>query len=458
MKLFKTTSNSIIRTIAETNAGFVNPDPIGQRPPVSSRNNKAQGIIESVMMGISVGAITVRNIENDDKAQEIYPGVKWLVVDGGNRIRAMRDFYNGRFPLKSGENYLNLTEEDREKFDNTELTFFVYECDDVTGTEIFRRLNTVTPVNQIEMTMANDVSEVAKQIRTRVKSYKEYGYNDIHPIFEVKTKKDGTMKAVNWSTDINPRRKWDEFVAVAILKALGGGNVNAGLDSIEKLVEDDPVLSKKVLEHVDSFLTDAMTIAKEKNYKLNADTFGAMHCVWFGLLERNNVFAITDYTEFANEFYKVHAELTGKTPNFNDDTLITYPDGERGTIKQDTNTIKKFARKAIAYPSNPAMQNHVASMYIEQMNLTECVIFRDTRRTVTKDEKFEMLAAQNFRCAIDGEPLDINDAIFGHDTAWAHGGQLEDGQIIRKIHNVNMGTTTLDEYRMILDLRKAKAS
>jgi len=67
-----------------------------------------------------------------------------------------------------------------------------------------------------------------------------------------------------------------------------------------------------------------------------------------------------------------------------------------------------------------------------------------------------MLALQDFKCAIDGQALNIDDAIFGHDTAWADGGQIEEGAIIRKVHNVNMGTTTLDEYRLILEMRKQK--
>lgn len=448
--MFEVKSRKLIDIVTRTNAGFINPDPIGQRPPVSKTNTKAQGILDSIMKGYSVGAITVRDISKDEKAQKIYPGVEWLVVDGGNRVRAIRDFFNGRFPTKNKKSYLNLSEKERDEFEATELTFFVYTCDDVQGTEIFRRLNTVTPVNQIEMTMANDTSRIAKEIRSRVKSYKEYGYNDIHPIFEVKSKKDGSLKAVNWSTDINPRRKWDEFVAVAILKALGGGNVAAGLDEIEDLVEKDPDVSSSVLKTVDKFFDNVLDIANQKSYKLNADIFGALHCVWFGLYERNKEFKIGNFETFANEFYKVHAEFTGKTKNSNDDTLITYPDGSRGTTKTDTNTVKKFARKAIAYPSNPAMQNHVAEMYLDKMDLDNCVVFRDSRRTVTKDQKFEMLAAQDFKCAIDGQPLDINDAIFGHDTPWAKGGQIEEGKIIRKSHNIDMGCLTIDQYRNVL--------
>jgi hypothetical protein len=31
-----------------------------------------------------------------------------------------------------------------------------------------------------------------------------------------------------------------------------------------------------------------------------------------------------------------------------------------------------------------------------------------------------------------------------------------EGAVIRKSHNINMGQTTIEEYRMILELRKGK--
>lgn len=444
--------------VSYTIAGHINPDPIGQRPPVQSGPKKAQGIIDSILRGFSVGTITVRDIKNDKENQLIYPGVKWLVIDGGNRIRAIRDFHAGRFSTQDGKTYLTLNDDERKLFEDTVLSFFVYTCNNVEATEIFRRLNTVTPVNQIEMIMANDVSNVAKQIRTRVKSYKEYGYNNILKIFEVKTKTDGTVKSAHWGTDINPRRKWDEYVGVAYVKAIGRGNVNAGLDALETLVEADPTIAADVHKVVDSFFDDVLKIASSKNKKLNSDVFAALQAVWFGLYERNKVFAIKDHSEFASEFFKAHATLTGHLAHKYDTEVRDFASGDRGTLKKKTEIVRSFARTAISNFANPSEQHEVAQLYLSEMNLDGVVLYRDERRTVSKDTKFDMLAKQGFRCAIDGEPLDIEDAIFGHDTAWAHGGQIEDGMIIRKTHNVNMGTTTIDEYRMILELRKAKGN
>jgi hypothetical protein len=69
-----------------------------------------------------------------------------------------------------------------------------------------------------------------------------------------------------------------------------------------------------------------------------------------------------------------------------------------------------------------------------------------------------MLAYQNFTCAIDGDELDIDNAIFGHDTPWSAGGQIEDGVIIRNTHNVDMGTMTISEYKAYLEFKTARES
>jgi len=75
-----------------------------------------------------------------------------------------------------------------------------------------------------------------------------------------------------------------------------------------------------------------------------------------------------------------------------------------------------------------------------------------------KSTKFDMLASQGFVCFLDGEPLDIEDAIYGHDFAHAKGGKTDflNGKIIRKSHNDDMGTLSFDEYMMVLEMRKQK--
>ena len=455
---------SLQEVLNEVTVGTINPDPIGQRPPVQSGWNKSQGIIDSILRGFSVGTITVRDIENDSKNQEIYQGVNWLVLDGGNRIRAIRDFTRGRFatlkcedmPEISEKTFLQLSEEYRLKLEETVLQFTVYTCSDSEGTQIFRRLNTVTPVNQIEMIMANDISSPAKIMRSQVKSYKEYGYNKINPLFELTTKADGSMKPVHWATDPNPRRKWDEYVGIALLKSIAGGNFDAGLQRIEKMVDEDLEISKSVLKTVDKFFDDVRLIMNEmgSKKKLNTDIFAALQLVWFGLLEKNKVFKIEDHNTFAKEFFKAHRELTGTNPSELDERTFKFNSGSRENPRTKTEIVRKFVRRAIKNFANPAEQHEASRLYLSLMNIDDAILNPQETRSADAKTRFDKLVEQNYLCAIDGEPLNFDDAVWGHDTAWRKGGQLEDGAVIRNTHNRDMGTTTLDEYRIILNLRK----
>lgn len=462
---FRKDSVRLLDVVADTNAGWINPDPIGQRATVQSGQKKAQGILDSILGGYSIGTITVRDISTDPKNQKIYPGVKWLVVDGGHRIRAIRDFQASRLATLDKKTYRTMSDEEREQFENVCLSFDVYTCTDEEATQIFCRLNKATPVSDIEMIMANDISPITKEIRSRVKSYKEYGNNNIHDLFAITTKADGTQKPTHWPTDINPGGKWFEYVGVVILKVLGKGNIDAGLPVLSEAVKKDQPIPSEVYKKVDQMLTDALRIASDKNKKLNGDIFAAFQAVWFALYENNKTFAIKDCEKFSRAFFTAHSTLTGYGAHRYDTEVRTFATGARNPskikTKTKTETVRLFVRRGITKFGNPAEQNEVAELYLHEMErcipLSEFILTRDERRTVSKDRKFEMLAQQGFRCAIDGLPLDIHDAIFGHDTAWALGGTIEDGAIIRKEHNTNMGTVTLDEYRMILADRQKKA-
>lgn len=444
---------SLQEVLNEVTVGTINPDPIGQRPPVQSGWKKSQGIIDSILRGFSVGTITVRDIENDLKNQEVYQGVNWLVLDGGNRIRAIRDFMRGRFatlrcedlPQISNKTFLQLSEDYRLKLEETVLQFTVYTCNDSEGTQIFRRLNTVTPVNQIEMIMANDTSTPAKIIRSEVKSYKEYGYNKINPLFELTTKSDGSTKAVHWATDVNPRRKWDEYVGVVLAKSIAGGNFDASLVKIYQMVEEDWDISKSNYETATRFLKDVRLIMDEmgSKKKLNSDIFAALQCVWFGLLEKNKVFKIENYKIFAQEFFEAHRELTGTNPSELDERTFKFKTGSREKPGTKTEIVRKFARTAIKNFANPAEQHEVSKLYLSYMDIEDVITTVDLRRIYTDTQKFEIYLKQKesdgeCRCPITRKVIPLKEILDSdkwqadHIVEWSVGGEtsVENGQLI----------------------------
>ena len=439
------TAHEIIQLVL---TGKLNPDPIGQRPPTSQGYSKSQEIVASMLSGVGIGMITLRDISQDEEMQKVYPGVHYLVIDGGHRVRALVKFYTNKFSVnkKKFKDYgIDLND--------YHVALDVTTCTSQEAVEKFRNLNQTTPVNFMEMLMCDDQSEICRHVRSFTRAYSEYD-NEPHTLFETVFDKNGTEKAKWFDMAPNHRRKWDEYAFLAILKAIGGGNISAGQAQIEDLIkqeyEGNNTVSKKVLTVVDRFFTNVYNVQSLRYKKLNTDIFAALQLTWFELYHLNREFKIDDYDSFHESFMAAYSLLTGTADTSYNTETISY-DGE-------THFLKEFMRKNITNFANSDVQKICAKRILEEMGKPEDygVIFRDAKRSLTTTEREQKLAIQGYKCAIDGEKLALGDSVWGHDTAWAQGGQLEDGAVIRKSHNRDMGTTTLDEYRSILEMRKQK--
>jgi hypothetical protein len=427
--------------------GKLNPDPIGQRPPTAQGYSKSEEIVKSLLSGVGIGMITLRDISQDEEMQKRYLNVQYLVIDGGHRIRALVKFYQNKFAVnKKKFKDLNISLED------FQVALDITTCTSQEAIEKFRNLNQTTPVNPMEMLMCDDQSEICRAVRSLTRYYAEYK-NDAHELFETAFDKHGVEKSKFFDMAPNHRRKWDEYVFLAVIKSHGGGNVGAGVptfyDAVDQEYKGNNIATKTVLKNVERFLDDILGVAYErKPYKLNTDVFAALQLVWFALYEKNRNFKIDDYKKFYESFLTGYSLLTGNADTTYNNKTIKYG----GEI----HLIKEFVRKNITNFSSGDLQKECAKLILEEMGDDYGVIFRDSKRSLTTSEREQKLAIQGFKCAIDGEPLRLEDSVWGHDTAWAQGGELMDGAVIRKTHNRDMGTTTLDEYRMILEMRKGK--
>jgi len=471
-KLKYTSSESTVQEFSSNlseQGGFakINPNPIGQRPPVQKGFNKSREIIETMLRGISCGTITLRDISEDEASQVFYPGQKYHIIDGGHRGRAIRDFVKGKFDIKLGGQsfyFQQLDDNVQEYFLGIKINLIAYVCSNQEAQMIFKAVNTVTPVNDMESIMYNDTSMVAKHIRSRTSYYHEY-QNEVHPLFETKMYR-GDIKPVHWESDVNPRRLWDEFVAICFAKVIGRGNAEAGYSVIEEMVNTDLPISSADCKKVDKILNDVLKIKRASGNKFNKDKFAAAQAVLFELLDLSPEFVITDHNAFGKEFLRAHSNLTGNSSSRYDDVFEIYIKGfdkKRNKKVYDTEktNAKKFARRAIKNFANPWQQRKVAAMYLEEMKdvIKDHVILRDKSRSITRKEREELLAQQGFVCAIDGLDLSLDESVFGHDISWSEAdirdGKTLKGQVVRATHNSAMGTITLDEYRSVLAARQA---
>lgn len=425
----------------------LNTDPVGQRPAVSSTHDKSIAIIESLIRNGSFGCIILRDISKDEEMQIVYPGVQYLVVDGGHRGRAIRNFYDGKFSVNG--KYFNQYKID--PLADIMIQLDIKVCTTREAIRLFKDINKTTGVNFIESIMCDDESDVCKFVRSQTKSYKEYG-NEVHDLFETKVNRDGDLVPRLWDGQINPRRKWDEYIMVSILKIEGGGNVDAGQKQIDSLIARENsgnfILSDSLKKNVDRFLTDIYRIQKLRSKKMTNDTFSTLQCVWFELFNQNNKFKIQDFELFVDAFDDANVKLTGKKNKVYNRELIVH-NGEEMDIKS-------FIRKNSKNYANSTVQKICAKRLLEEMHKINDgdigVVFppsRDKKRTLSEEERYELWVLQNKKCSIDGQPLDYDEAVFAHDIAWSNGGKTssENGSMIRKTHNTAMGTLTINEYK-----------
>lgn len=416
----KMTRRQIIKLIRH---GKLNPNPLGQRPTIPSRT-KPIAIINAMIDGYFTGAMVFRDIREDEEAQKMYPGYEYLVIDAGNRCRALVSFDGNKIASKYG----TISEIDADAFLDVEETVISYNCTAAEATQIFRTINTVTEVNEMEMIMANEDSQVATFIRKQTQAYQEYK-NVPHPLFDWKIKRntEDLRVPLNFSRNaINPRREWDELVAVLLVKCLNGQkNVDAGYPVISNLVEEDEVLSKTVMANVRTALDAATKSLKfARNNRYSKVTFGAFQLVYFELMGQGA--RIINFDEFSRLLWKANAIIDKKSKE------LDIP------ISSD--------KKAFGDGSK---QSKLAKEYIEIMgDLTGVVNF--SPRSASLKEKHEDLALKGFMSA-DGEVLEYSDAEWSHIVPHAEGG-TEATMERKDINHLNL---TMEEQMLILQRRSA---
>ena len=450
-----------------TNSGKLNPDPISQRPTTSSGPKKSQGIISAIAHGYGVGMITVRDISRDDEMQKVYPGVQYLVIDGGHRVRALVEYYTNNFKIDNLF-FKELTDKEQKNFMAIEIAMESIVCTSTEAIHIFRTRNKTTDVNFIEMIMCDDQSQICREVRSRTKYYHEYK-NTVHPAFNVSRSQGGDWKPECFDTDVNPRRKWDEYVFIAMLKSIGGGNVDAGQREIEALVnaeyEGKNDVTKRVLADVDRFFNDLRDFRYERGKKLNGDIFAAFQLVWFSLYEKNSEFKITMPHRFMAMVMFAYTKLTGISDTEYNNKIVDIGTPDEPELVN----LKEFVRANSKNFSNSEVQRICAKFFEEEMGTDIGITFRDAKRSIATKDREEQLALQGYKCAITGLPLALEDSVWGHDVAWADGGKTAEGKVINKNINTQMGKMSVieykkgvditdEEYRMIIALRNKNAA
>ena len=401
-------------------AGKINTDPLGQRPPVTNKD-KSLGIIDASLQGLGQGAISLRDITNDKLAQQTYKGYDQTVIDGGHRSRNWVDFFDNILPSSKGF-FKDLSSNLRNQWLNDPIILEIYECTSRQARDIFRAINSSTPVNDIEMLMSDESSELTKLIRSQTKTYEEYEQENQknHEIFDIDIDKAKYFQ----DKKNNPRRKWDEWVATAIGMIITDDVVD--YDILNKLVDNQELeITSTHKNKLQEFLDFAFKCRPKHHY--TGIKFYTVMCAWFNKPQGK----ILNYKEFSQELWRALSCMTYNSDHY-------YNEDARANNK-----------RMLQNSFNRDDQRKAAELLYSHMNLSE-EVFNTSSRTLALADRITLLEMQKCKCYIDGEDLDIKDAEYGHDVPYSKGGDLKGGRMIRKIHNQKMGNKyKLEEYKKI---------
>ena len=310
----------VTKTIAEIlemiNHKVMKIDPIGNRPSTvdDDGNAKNVGIIESLEKGIGISTLILRDTSNAPNLQKLYgKSVKFVVIDGGHRTRAITWFINGdRFAITvDGVEYLwsELDDVIRQKILDFPVPVSIVKCNNKQAKEIFIAHNKTTVVKPYSIIMSDEESKVCEYVRQMTKNYREYK-TLCHDIFEVR---DSGPVYFHGSV-ANKHNIWDTFVFVVIHKVMGKGNVVASEHTSNELVDSDTKgLSTAVKDEVKKFFDILLEIYDHKQKLITNDFFGCFQAVYFEMYERSNgKFNVTDMDTFAHKFHDAYTVLTSK--------------------------------------------------------------------------------------------------------------------------------------------------
>ena len=422
---------------------YINCQPVGQRLPVYSKNqSKEQGIINTLLEGLDIGTITTMELNADEEYHE-------ESVDGGHRKRAIWNYYSNQFKVND-KLYKQLSDDDKERFLDIELSFTVYkELESQDKGHIFRTLNKTTDVNFIEMLNSYGDIAIANSIRETSRLVKDIN-NSYHDLFEYKLSNKTQKPLYRFLNFDNDRLKHDHMVArlfhryMTSPKKLLGGSADIELQEMyESDFEEKNIISvqKKVNTHLDFLRTmsDHKKSSDKSGNGLTQHEFKAMSYLYFWIQDNYPSFTKLDTLRLYNRFDIAN-------------TLLASPEGKHSKVihKKSGYSVQIMYKKYIAAPWDGGKIKTAINYLVKEINnIEDCFLVTDSKRGFSHGDRKLKLAEQGGVCAIDGKPLKLMDAHAAHIVAHSEGGQtnLENMVMVRAIHNTRMGTMNVNDYR-----------
>ena len=426
--------------------------PVGQRLPIySPQKEKSVGIISSIWYGVDIGKIIIMKLNRKERraVASIGKKFKYESIDGGHRKRSLWDYLNDGFEV-NGKFFSELSDKEQEDFLNIELDFTIYdELDAASKGWIFRTVNMTTDVNFIERLNSYGDIPIANYIRETVRRIPQIE-NPSHDLFDHHTSNTDPEKYIfRYLSFDNDRLKQDHAFARIVYRyitspeeLLGG----APDKEIQEMYENEKI-TKDAISKVKNKIklqldfTRVMADYRKKKFSgkgLSQHDFKVLSYLYFYLVDTYKIFEIKDYEGFFKSFATANSKLMNK-------------DGEYAKIvhKPSGYSVQIMYKKYIAAPWDTKKLSMALSYLVGEMgDIEEFLTVKDPVRDFTRLEKEARLAEQDFKCAVDGKPLDWKDAHAAHIKSHKKGGKTVYSNLVmvRAKYNEEMGTMDFNDY------------
>ena len=428
--------------------GDIDCNPVGQRPDIgepyenSTGTAKAQEIIRSLLSGVHIGVITLH--EPTDSIMLF----KYESIDGGHRKRYIKAYFENEFRV-DGKYYRDLSDEEKEMFLGIDMQFVIYQnLEKWQIGYIFRCINQSSHVNHQEQLNSYGDTPIANAIRETVRVM-PHG-NKIHSLFEY-TMRDGKKNFVNLQFD-NRRLRIEELIARLFYRYYDGGGIGDADDkALETLYSAD--LSQEEVDRITrnvnqclNFLENISRVRKQYNtLGLSQQEFSLYTRIWLYMEEKFDSFKINDIEQFYLTIAETSAEFF-KPYDQQDDFLQ-----ELSPFDSSKSRGKHF-RDVLGEHRGRERMNAVMMWFLERIDFNKIVTLKDPRRIFPRDWRERKLAEQGFKCAVDGQPLTMENAQGGHIISHTDGGRTtyDNLAMISTEHNRKMGSMSLEQYKELL--------
>lgn len=448
----------VVRTVQdfvnEANRDNWNVDPEWQRLDTNlnldakgSKASKAQSIVACIFDGQDIGEIKLCD----------YQGVK-SSIDGGNRKRAILNFYNNKFALPKGSKYAglkykDLVEDAKEYFLNYVIRFIEYgEIAPQQIGKTFRITNTTTPVNRQEMRNSYGQNPVAVLVRRTTRKIDDVG-NIPHILFDWKINAKGDAEYF-YLTFNNKGLHLDEQTARLLYRVLNGeksivasdDNLDEMYVDYEQFLSDDENLKKtkkKLYDAMDFIVNIADTARKYKNNRgLAHKQYEMLVRLYFYLKEHYKSFKVISAAEFWEAFTTAMDEVLSC-----EDVTFKERSGKTRVVSE------AFGQYLKSDLNDQWKYNKSLELFLKEFDLDNCGLkLLDPKRCFSREEIESALIKQGYKDFVDGKKLTMKDAVGAHIIAHSNGGKttLENLVVVSKAHNTAMGTQPVDVYKQSL--------